>query len=69
MAQQTKHEIEIEILPDGKIKSTVKGVAGPSCSDLTKWLEQLGEVESEGHTDDWRKPNQAVIVGRAGTNG
>lgn len=63
--QKQSHEVVIEIGPDGKISTTVLGVSGPACGDLTKWLEQLGEVEVDSPTDDYRKlPRQGVTVGR-----
>ncbi len=48
-------EIEIEILPDGTIKSVVKGVAGPDCDGLTKWLDELGDCVSDEKTPDYYK--------------
>jgi hypothetical protein len=58
------HEIVIEIGPDGKIKSTVNGIEGPTCSALTKFLEELGTVEVDSPTADYRKlPKQTVKNG------
>ncbi len=60
--QNQPHEIVILINPDGKIESTVNGVEGPTCSELTKWLEELGVVEVDSKTDDFRKqPKQAIL--------
>ena len=40
-------EIIIQIKKDGSTKVSVEGVAGPSCTDLTKLIEEaLGEVSS-----------------------
>ncbi len=56
------HEIVIVIGPDGKITSTVNGIAGPSCTELTKWLEELGAVEVDSPTADYRKlPKQSIL--------
>lgn len=56
------HAIQIEIAPDGKITSTVEGIEGPTCSELTRWLEELGAVEVDRPTADWRKiPRQTII--------
>lgn len=65
LPRSTPHEIEITIEPDGKITSTVNGVEGPSCSELTKWLEELGVVEVDLPTVDYRKfPRQGVVIRR-----
>lgn len=59
------HEIVIIVKPDGKIESTVEGISGPTCSELTKWLEELGVVEVDKPTPDYRKQaNQTVRTGR-----
>lgn len=59
------HEIVIEIDPQGKIASTVNGIEGPSCSELTKWLEDLGVVEVDSPTADYRKqPKQGISIHR-----
>jgi len=40
-----RHELVIEIAPDGTVKLEVQGVSGPSCMDLTKDLEfEIGKV-------------------------
>jgi hypothetical protein len=63
--QSKSHEVVIEIGPDGKITTLVHGVDGPACGDLTKWLEQLGVVEVDSPTDDYRKiPRQGVTVSK-----
>lgn len=48
-----KHEIVIEIAPDGKITGTVQGITGSSCSDISKWLDSLGVVEEDKPTPDF----------------
>ena len=62
----TKHEIEIEIGLDGKISSTVKGIEGASCSEISKWLDQLGEVIEDRKTDDWYKQTKQNLVRNVG---
>jgi hypothetical protein len=65
MAGNDPHTLEIEITPEGKIVSIVKGVAGPNCSKLTAWLDELGEVEVDRHTPDFYKSaNQNLNVKR-----
>jgi hypothetical protein len=53
-------------LPDGKLVSEVKGITGPSCMELTKWLDTLGEVEVDEKTADYRKPGKQVLVRKTG---
>ena len=62
MSQTPPHEIVIEIGPDGHITSTVQGIDGPSCAALTKFLEELGTVEVDSPTADYRKlPKQSIV--------
>jgi hypothetical protein len=49
----THEEIEITILPDGRIEYTIKGVKGTACESLSAVLEQLGKVEEEGRTGEY----------------
>ena len=49
-----EYTIELEI-KDGKVHATVKGVAGPKCGELSKFLDQLGEVEKDEQTPDFQK--------------
>ena len=51
----TPHSLTIEISPDGEIKSTVHGIAGPDCSKISEWINDLGEVTRDEKTLDWSK--------------
>lgn len=55
-----QHTIIIEIGEDGSITGEVKGVTGKSCSDISKWLDELGEVTEDRHTPDYYKPDQSI---------
>jgi hypothetical protein len=57
------HEIIVEISPDGKITSEVKGVTGKSCTALSAWLDDLGKVEVDRHTADYHKPDKVMTTG------
>ena len=50
------HEIEIEIDADGKVTGTVLGVSGSACTDISKFLDELGEVVEDRHTQDYFRP-------------
>ncbi len=48
-----KQEIEIAILPDGRVEYTIKGVKGGACESISALLEQLGKVEAANHTGEY----------------
>ena len=48
-----REEIEIEILPDGRIEYTIRGVKGSACESISELLEQVGEVEREERTSEF----------------
>jgi Protein of unknown function (DUF2997) len=48
-----KQEIEITILPDGRIEYTIKGVKGSTCASISALLEQLGKVEETTNTGEY----------------
>jgi hypothetical protein len=58
------HIIEIVIAEDGTLTSEVIGIEGQECTNITKWLDELGEVEVDKHTSDFYKtPKQTVKIG------
>ena len=60
------HVIEIEILPDGQINGEVKGVAGPDCTKLSAWLDEIGNVTVDLHTADFAKPKKVITTRKVG---
>ncbi len=46
-------ELEIKILPDGRVEYTIKGVKGSACESISALLEQLGQVEQESRTGEY----------------
>ena len=48
-----KQEIEITILPDGRIEYTIKGVKGSACESISALLEKLGKIEEATHTGEY----------------
>ncbi len=59
-----KEEIEIAVLPDGRVEYTIKGLKGSACESISALLEQLGEVEQEEHTGEYyeRETDTGVFV-------
>jgi len=52
----TAHSLTIEISPEGELKSTVHGIAGPDCSKISEWIDSLGNVTKDEKTLDYSKP-------------
>jgi hypothetical protein len=64
---EKEYTIDIEINEEGEIESTVNGVMGPSCEELTQWLESLGDVTEHHRTPDYSRQQtrgQAHMVRR-----
>ena len=55
-------EIEISILPDGRVEYTIKGVKGAACEDISALLEQLGKVETEERTGEFYEDDTQIGV-------
>ena len=55
-------EIEIAILPDGRIQYTIKGVKGSACEEISALLEQLGKVEQDDRTGEYYEDDNRVDV-------
>jgi hypothetical protein len=55
-----REEIEVTILPDGRIEYTIKGVKGSACESISALLEQLGKVESESRTGEYYEQDPNV---------
>ena len=62
-----REEIEITIMPDGRIGYTIKGIKGRSCESISALLEQLGSVEQEERTDEYyaREPDTDLLISRS----
>jgi hypothetical protein len=59
-------EIEISILPDGRVEYTIKGVKGAACESISALLEQLGKVETAERTGEYYEDETHVDVTVAG---
>ena len=55
-------EIEISILPDGRVEYTIKGVKGAACDTISALLEQLGKVEKVERTGGYFEDDTHVDV-------
>jgi hypothetical protein len=53
-------EIEVIILPDGRVQVQVRGVKGNGCRELTRELERYlgGRVLHRQHTDEFEEQEQ-----------
>jgi hypothetical protein len=58
----SSQEIEIAILPDGRIQYTIKGVKGSACEEISALLEQLGKVEQDERTGEYYEDDNRVDV-------
>ena len=57
-----KRDIVITIGPDGNLQISVEGVAGKSCVDFTKFLEdELGDVAERTHTSEYYCDEEQVV--------
>ncbi len=57
-----KQEIEITILPDGRVEYTVVGVKGAHCEDIAGLLKVLGQVEQEQKTGEYYESERSGDV-------
>lgn len=48
-----REEIDIEILPDGRIQYTIRGIKRNACESISEVLERLGHVEQEERTSEY----------------
>lgn len=55
-------EIEISILPDGRVEYMIKGVKGAACESISALLEQLGKVEKAERTGEYFEDDTHVDV-------
>ena len=55
-------EIEITILPDGRIEYRIKGVKGSACEEISALLEQLGKVEQAERTGEYYEGENSLDV-------
>lgn len=58
-------EIEITILPDGRVEYTIKGVKGSACEEISALLERLGKVERDERTGEYYEDDNRVDVSLA----
>lgn len=58
----TPHTLEIVIDANGQISSTVHGIAGPDCSKISQWLDELGKVTLDEKTRDYSKPKDQALI-------
>ena len=52
--------IKIVVKLGGMVETTVQGVAGPSCKELTAWLAGLGSTVVDQPTSDFYRADDQV---------
>ncbi len=57
-----KEEIEISVLPNGRVEYTIKGVKGSACESISQLLSQLGKVEREERTAEFYEKGDNVGI-------
>ena len=56
-------EINVEILPNGEVKISVKGAKGSQCIEMTRFLEEaLGEVNERDFTAEYYEAEEKENV-------
>lgn len=55
-----RHELEIEIGPDGNVQVHVKGAKGAACLDYVELFRALGEVAEQHVTSEYYEPDVPV---------
>jgi len=60
-----REEIEIAVMPDGRVEYTIKGVKGAACDSLSALLEELGRVEQIERTAEYyeQEPDTHLHIG------
>lgn len=47
------HTITLTFDEEGNVTAVVEGIAGPSCSEASAWLDELGDIEQDVATSDY----------------
>ena len=50
-----REEIRVVVKADGTVEYEVRGVKGTSCTEMTKFLDSLGESVLLCHTDEYHE--------------
>lgn len=57
-----EHKIILDIKRDGTMTSEVKGISGAKCTTASEWVNQVGAVTEDKHTDDFYKQDGQTIT-------
>lgn len=56
-------EIKLKVMPNGEVRIEVRGVKGPECLELTKFLEEeLGLVTERVKTEEYYSVKEKVPI-------
>ena len=61
---EVPHEIEIVIDLSGDFEATVLGITGTACSDISAFLDQLGEVTEDRKLPPYYQTHKQIITTR-----
>lgn len=57
-----RHELEIEIGPDGRVQVHVKGAKGADCLQYVQLFQTMGQVTDQSLTSEYYEPGSVTIV-------
>lgn len=58
-----RHEIEIEIMPNGEVKVEIRGIKGKKCVTYAKQIANIvGKIKEEKFTNEFYEPESEVGI-------
>jgi hypothetical protein len=57
-----KHQLEIEISPDGQIHVHVKGAKGKRCLEYVELFKSIGLIRDQQATSEMHEPEVGIVT-------
>ncbi|MBI2843684.1 MAG: DUF2997 domain-containing protein [Armatimonadetes bacterium] len=57
-----KHEMEVEITPDGQVHVHVKGAKGKQCMRYVELFNSIGNIKEQQTTSEYYEPDPGVFI-------